>query len=64
MKFNYLMKFMVNNLLSIEVKEKLNNKAAEKDGYDWITDSGKIQLRDGRTGMPWKGQLLWEVCIC
>jgi DNA-directed RNA polymerase subunit beta len=33
------------------VKEKLS-MASAVDGFDWVTQSGKIQLRDGRSGLP------------
>ncbi len=34
-----------------KVKEKLQ-EASRKEGFEWVTDSGKITLRDGRTGIP------------
>ncbi|RAP29858.1 DNA-directed RNA polymerase subunit beta [Candidatus Marinamargulisbacteria bacterium SCGC AG-343-D04] len=34
-----------------QVKDKLN-LAAKLPGFEWISDTGKIQLRDGRTGLP------------
>ena len=33
------------------VEEKLE-QASNVKGYEWVTKSGKVQLRDGRTGLP------------
>ena len=37
----------------IKVKEKLN-EAAKVPGYEWVSDTGKVELRDGRTGLPFE----------
>jgi DNA-directed RNA polymerase subunit beta len=35
---------------SVKLVEGKLKEAAKKEGYSWITQSGKIKLRDGRTG--------------
>lgn len=37
---------------SVEYVQGKMDEAAKVDGYNWITRSGKMRLRDGRTGEP------------
>jgi len=39
-----------------KVEEKLQ-EASEKEGYSWIQPSGKLSLRDGRTGLPFEREV-------
>ena len=42
---------------SLKLVEKKLEKAKSKDNYDWISTTGKITLRDGRTGIPFDREI-------